>query len=806
MRRLIHLLLAAIVLAALLPAATTSVNANSRLDIPDFIPAPADAAFAPGQIIVYFDEGLTGSQAQSEAAALAGELQGQVIKSYEKTALVAFDESADVLGLVELIKSRGTVMYAEPNYLYSLPELAGQGEASQPVGLEITRLDVAPSVRDPDAIPEFDLSNVDTNLSLTPEQTASLRSIIRKDGKAYSIPTFPNDPSTSWGIYEISAQIVWSDKTPSPAICVIDTGADINHPDLYGRVYNGYDYVNSDTVANDDNGHGTHVAGIISAKANNKVGSYGASNSKVIAVKVLNSQGVGTAFDIYLGMMYCSTRTDVKVVNMSLGGPGSLAMAFGTIGLVNANKLLIAAAGNESTSDYTYSYPAAFGPSYTEVVSVGASREASIWVDNDADNIHDSNENYYDCATNFTNYGSWVEAIAPGENILSTTPVKYPFWMNYYYGYYTGYDYMSGTSQAAPFVAATAARVWGANPTFNAGAVAFQVANNADAATYAVDEDVTAGHETIGFDASGYAGDAPFCWPNTDGTYTTNETMTGSYRVNMAEAMQRGGFAFYAFDATTGLPLSGVYVRANHMTTGLVRDTAITTTASPYVALINLKEFEPYNIYVSKSGFTYGYQKIITGMVAPSGSIGFLDRDSYIGLATSSSKYIHAITNWNEYYFGDEWLFTPSNANTTQYMIGKYDPGNIYYNDLIATGSLGIEPYAKVRFDGSDLFTNYLPIEAVTILRKPGYNRPYFTSSSADPYELFHSASSYTSLNNSYPITRIWNNGRIISTIYQNDLCSSGENWWKSAEIYASAGVTTVMPVDNCGTTGLWPY
>ena len=105
----------------------------------------------------------------------------------------------------------------------------------------------------------------------------------------------------------------------------------------------------------------------------------------------------------------------------------------------------MAAAGNETTSDYAY--PAGWAQDSTighGLLSVGASRmptewyEYSIWVDTNGDNMEagDGGEyfNWDDCATWFSNYGSWVEIVAPGESIYSTLPVSYPFWNNYYYG------------------------------------------------------------------------------------------------------------------------------------------------------------------------------------------------------------------------------------------------------------------------------------------------------------------------------------------------------------------------------------
>jgi thermitase len=100
---------------------------------------------------------------------------------------------------------------------------------------------------------------------------------------------------------------------------VIDTGVDHTHPDLLYQVLLGKDFVNNDSAPMDDHGHGTHVAGIIAAKQNNKMGMAGVSTGKVIAVKSLGAQGYGTSYDVAQGIYYCANRSDVGVINMSLG-------------------------------------------------------------------------------------------------------------------------------------------------------------------------------------------------------------------------------------------------------------------------------------------------------------------------------------------------------------------------------------------------------------------------------------------------------------------------------------------------------
>ncbi len=240
---------------------------------------------------------------------------------------------------------------------------------------------------------------------------------------------------------------------------MLDTGVDYLHPDLAGRIIKGYDFVNADADPMDDFGHGTHVAGIITAVQNNGKGIAGASNAKVVAVKVLGAQGWGTSFDIASGIIYCANRTDVKVLNLSLGGSYSTQIQNAVDYAVNSkNKLVVAAAGNDNTYETTNAYPAALSIDFpNKVLAVAASGK---WID-DGDNSY----NEYLCKADYSNYGDWISVVAPGSDILSTTPWDKPFYMNFQWGVPTRYAYMSGTSMATPFAAAAAARGWGFKPT-----------------------------------------------------------------------------------------------------------------------------------------------------------------------------------------------------------------------------------------------------------------------------------------------------------------------------------------------------
>ena len=92
-------------------------------------------------------------------------------------------------------------------------------------------------------------------------------------------------------------------------IAVLDTGVQSGHPDLAGRVVPGHDFVNNDTNAGDDNGHGTWVAGIIAAKANDGYGIAGISwTDKILPVKIMNGEGTGSTADLLAGIRWAPTR------------------------------------------------------------------------------------------------------------------------------------------------------------------------------------------------------------------------------------------------------------------------------------------------------------------------------------------------------------------------------------------------------------------------------------------------------------------------------------------------------------------
>jgi subtilisin family serine protease len=229
--------------------------------------------------------------------------------------------------------------------------------------------------------------------------------------------------STPWGINRVG-----SASGAGKTAWVIDTGVDLDHPDLNVDVNRSVSFaglyfwiwrIGDDTDPNDGNGHGTHVAGTIAAKndGNGVVGvAYGAT---VVGVKVLGSGGSGSTSDIVDGVDYVAANASAgDVANLSLGGGASTALDNAVRNLGSTGVLVALAAGNESQDANNVS-PAR--TNHQNVVTVSAM---------------DSNDNF----ASFSNYGSPVDYCAPGVSVNST-------WIG------GGYRSISGTSMASPHVA-----------------------------------------------------------------------------------------------------------------------------------------------------------------------------------------------------------------------------------------------------------------------------------------------------------------------------------------------------------------
>lgn len=247
----------------------------------------------------------------------------------------------------------------------------------------------------------------------------------------------PNDPmfSQQYGPKSVRAPQAWDIQMGDEGVvvAVVDTGVDYAHEDLYGRIIKGYDFANNDTDPMDDQGHGTHCAGIIGATTNNRVGTAGIAQVSIMAVKVLDSQGSGYESWVASGIRYAVDH-GAQVISMSLGSSSSSSVMEDACNYAwNNGVLVVAAAGND------YGGPVSYPAKYDSVMAVSA--------------IDSSNRLAY-----YSNIGPEIEVCAPGSSVLSTYPNNQ-------------YKSMSGTSMACPHVAGVAGLVLSENPNLSNGEV-----------------------------------------------------------------------------------------------------------------------------------------------------------------------------------------------------------------------------------------------------------------------------------------------------------------------------------------------
>lgn len=224
-----------------------------------------------------------------------------------------------------------------------------------------------------------------------------------------------------WYIPDTNFDKAW-EKTESKdpiKIAVIDSGVDAGHPDLNEKILNGCDFVNDDTDTSDDHGHGTFVAGIIAATANDIgiKGLYG--NAQIIPIKVIDKNGLGTYEDVACGIIYAADN-GAKVINLSIGGYGYSFLLQAAVDYALEKGCIVAAAGGNDGIEQEI-YPAG----YPDVIGVSAlGYNGKIW-------FH-------------SNSGMHIDVSAPGINIIST-------------GLDNSYIYASGTSASVPMVSCLAA-------------------------------------------------------------------------------------------------------------------------------------------------------------------------------------------------------------------------------------------------------------------------------------------------------------------------------------------------------------
>lgn len=259
--------------------------------------------------------------------------------------------------------------------------------------------------------------------------------------RAFRTPDDPLFDFYQWNLRTIRAEAAWNIEVGKndAVIAILDTGVDYNHPDLAAKLLPGLNLLNQADTPQDDNGHGSHVAGIASAIGNNRLGIAGLSwGARVLPVKVLDEFGFGSIEDLARGIIWAADN-GARVINVSGGTEGNsqtlqdaVNYAYNTKGVV-----FVAAVGNEG--GFGGLNPPLYPAALPGVIGVAAT---------------DSN----DRRAEFSERGDFVAVAAPGVIILSTVPRGKGS-----SAFGSDYAYSSGTSMASPHVAGLAALLLSAN-------------------------------------------------------------------------------------------------------------------------------------------------------------------------------------------------------------------------------------------------------------------------------------------------------------------------------------------------------
>ncbi len=370
-----------VILATLIPALallvfSASVRSQPAEDLLD--EDPSGAPYAAGELIVSYEEG-------SEVAASSGrtlDSVGRVLSSVEAS------DGASVVEEIPILDAK----------VIEFPEV--KDDASQDDR-------------------ESSLEEMKDELEGSPAVEGVYYNYVRTGGAAANDPLFDQQ----YGLRKAGFPAAWKRHPRGARVAVVDSGVAAGHPDLQGKVADRYDFHNNNSTVEDLNGHGTHVAGIVGARTNNRAGvAGGCPKCKIIAAKALDKDLNGFDSNIAQAINW-SVNRGAKVVNLSLGGLGEKSILKEAIDYANRKGAVVVAAGG-NYGDGRPVYPAA----YNNVLSVAYT---------DARDTRSPN----------SSYGGWQDVAAPGVDIVSTVP--------------GGYQSRSGSSFSTPHAAALAGILFG---------------------------------------------------------------------------------------------------------------------------------------------------------------------------------------------------------------------------------------------------------------------------------------------------------------------------------------------------------
>lgn len=469
MRTIKRLLLAALMLLVAAPSFAQMVSNNNE----DGVNKPTrEARFRPyreGQVIVKFKTG-SGVRVQ------------KVKGKFKTSAVSAVDRVMNALGVAEaeeLMPLSGAITTAKPR------------RAKAPNGRV---------VEEPDLSQLYCLSFDTAKVKHVHEAVEMLKEVseveyaepnylafISADGAATDSATYVSEPlySEQWAPAAINLPALWNMSLADakrPVIAILDTGVDINHPDLKDNIWtnekeangsdfedddnngycddvHGWDFIHNTAIIKDGmdgNGHGTHCAGIAAAVGNNGIGITGANpNAMILPIKVMNDDGTGDIATIVRGIDY-AVASGANILSMSLGGSNSIAEYQALSKAYAAYIPIVAAAGNDRKSIYDIRYPSGlvFPAAYDIVLGVmasGQSGQRASYSNYDPDGpfyTRYANTDRSYSQKDDTSLGEFwnYDLMAPGTGIMSTLPGG-------------KYGKLSGTSMATPLVAGALSRM-----------------------------------------------------------------------------------------------------------------------------------------------------------------------------------------------------------------------------------------------------------------------------------------------------------------------------------------------------------
>jgi subtilisin family serine protease len=408
--------------------------------------------YVPGEVIVRFRRQLSGEALERIASSVDGHVRPLTPGLNLQTMTLASSE--DPLIASKRLSGTPGVMAAEPNWI------------REP-------LEVIPN--DPAFADQWGLSNTGQAHTIADPPPDSVQGLVDADA----------DVSDAWSFTQGSAETV---------IAIIDSGADLSHPDLLPNLWSnpdeiagngidddgngyvddivGYDVLGDDPSPQDDTiGHGSHVAGIAAAAASNGIG--GAGVCPACKLMILRAGGAQFPLGAELEAIVYAVENGADIINMSLGGPIWSKLERTTLAWAGTNGVLVvAAAGNEARDNdqlYFLQSGAPFAPSYPasydlpNLISVGASNDLDQYGYESGCSLRGGGRR---CS--FTNWGrTSVDLAAPGVDIVST----------FLSG---GYATFNGTSMSAPFVSGVAGLVLSLHPSYTPQQVRNAILNSVD--------------------------------------------------------------------------------------------------------------------------------------------------------------------------------------------------------------------------------------------------------------------------------------------------------------------------------------